>query len=109
MVRWKEGGRETCAAVHGLDNLLLSPGGPLDICTLCEVLHCEFNPHLGSQWLENKPTFTAINFNSRNRTTLFVTMPGEPLYNLGLEVRGDGLAMGFDDVFLYVGVWERWR
>jgi len=75
-------------------------GGPLDICTLCEVLKCDLNAHLGSSWLENKPRFTAINFSSGGKTTLFVTMPGEPLSELGKQVRGDGLALGFDDVFL---------
>jgi hypothetical protein len=81
---------------------LIATGGPIDICTLCEVLKCDLNPHLGSSWLENKPRFTAINFMTGGKSTLFVTMPGEPLSELGKQVRGDGLDLGFDDVFLYV-------
>ena len=36
------------------------PGGPLDICTLCRVLHCDVNAHLNSGWIEETPRFTAI-------------------------------------------------
>lgn len=78
----------------------LRPGGPLDICTLCEVLKCELNPHLGTAWLEDKPLFTAVGFQSNGVHTLFVTLPGEPLSELGSQVRADGLGLGFDDVFL---------
>ena len=32
----------------------------MDICALCEVLHCDINAHLNGGWLENEPRFTAI-------------------------------------------------
>ncbi|EGD78316.1 hypothetical protein PTSG_09383 [Salpingoeca rosetta] len=75
-------------------------GGPLDICTLCEVIHCDLNLHLGSSWIENAPRFTAIRFDVDGSKTLMVTMPGEPLSELGTEVRIDGVGLGFDRVLL---------
>ena len=35
-------------------------GGPLDICSICAVLHCDLNPHLNTAWLNENPRFTAI-------------------------------------------------
>lgn len=75
-------------------------GGFLDICTLCAAIHCELNPHLGSAWLENKPRFSALRINVNNKSTLMVTLPGEPLSELGFQVRSDSKALGFDNTIL---------
>eukprot|EP01100_Stratorugosa_tubuloviscum_P003848 TRINITY_DN1936_c0_g2_i1.p1 TRINITY_DN1936_c0_g2~~TRINITY_DN1936_c0_g2_i1.p1 ORF type:complete len:480 (-),score=253.66 TRINITY_DN1936_c0_g2_i1:80-1519(-) len=75
-------------------------GGPLDICSICEVIHCEFNPHLGSAWLEDKPRFTAFRLTINSKDAVFVTLPGEPLLELGWWVRNDTLDLGFDTTFL---------
>jgi len=75
-------------------------GGPLDICTLCEILQCDLNLHLDSAWVEQDPMFTAISFGVNGKNTLLVTLPGEPLVELGWQVRNDTQDMGFDDTFL---------
>jgi neutral ceramidase len=75
-------------------------GGPLDICTICEVLQCDLNLHLDSAWVEQNPLFTALAFEVNGKNTLLVTLPGEPLLELGWEVRNDTKDMGFDDTFL---------
>lgn len=75
-------------------------GGPLDICTLCEAIHCDLNLHLPSSWLEDDPLFTAVRFDANGKSSLMVTMPGEPLSELGNEVRADGTSLGFDHVLL---------
>ncbi|ELR11785.1 Ceramidase [Acanthamoeba castellanii str. Neff] len=98
-----------------------SSGGPLDICTICKVLQCDLNAHLGmfglcahidrsarslivrlsdSAWIENEPRFTAIRFDIGGRHILLVTLPGEPLYELGQQVYGDMAALGFDHTIL---------
>ena len=52
-------------------------------CTLCEFLHCDLNTHLGPSWIEQDPRFTAVRMtfpqNSTTKSTVFVTLPGEPL------------------------------
>lgn len=77
-----------------------SSGGPLDICTICKVLQCDLNAHLDSAWIENEPRFTAIRFGIGGRHILLVTLPGEPLYELGQQVYGDMAALGFDHTIL---------
>ena len=75
-------------------------GGPLDICTLCAVLRCDLNVHLGSAWLENKPRFTGIKLTFQNKNVVMVTMPGEALLELGWQIRNDTLKLGYDETFL---------
>ena len=66
-------------------------GGPLDVCSICEVLKCDLNPRLNSGWLNENPRFTAIRCRSLSHphvrhiarffnpvsgnSTLMVTMP----------------------------------
>ena len=75
-------------------------GGPLDVCTICEVLKCDVNAHLPGNWVENSPVFTAVRFDILGRTSVMVTMPGEPLLQLGWWVRNDTAALGFDTTLL---------
>jgi len=75
-------------------------GGPLDICTICEILRCDLNLHLDEAWLEQSPRFTALSMEIAGKTTLMVTLPGEPLVELGWQVYNDTLKMGFDNTFL---------
>jgi hypothetical protein len=86
--------------VSKLTGALFWQGGPLDICTLCQVLDCELNPSLDSNWLENMPRFTAVRFNGNGKNAVLATMPGEPLSQLGFEVRSDLKALGFDTALL---------
>jgi len=76
-------------------------GGPLDICTICSALNCALNEHLGSAWIENTPRFTAIRFQIGTVNTVIVTMPGEPLLELGWWVRNDTQKLGFDQTLLF--------
>jgi len=75
-------------------------GGPLDICSICTFLDCDANLHLPESWLEESPRFTAFRFTINTTDTAIVTMPGEPLVELGWWVRNDTIAMGFDLTFL---------
>jgi len=75
-------------------------GGPLDICTICAILRCDLNAHLGSAWLENKPRFTGVRLDYDNRSVIMVTMPGEALLELGWEIRNDTQKLGYDQTFL---------
>jgi len=75
-------------------------GGPLDICSICMVLRCDLNLHLDEAWLEQNPRFTAVSFEILGNHTLMVTLPGEPLVELGWQVYNDTLKMGFDNTFL---------
>jgi len=64
-------------------------GGPLDICTLCAILRCDLNVHMPESWIGHNPRFTAILFVINQVSTILVTLPGEPLLELGWEVRND--------------------
>lgn len=75
-------------------------GGPLDICSLCEVLRCDLNAHLPDSWVENNPRFTALRFDIMGESSVLVTMPGEPLLELGWWVRNATKALGFDNTIL---------
>lgn len=75
-------------------------GGPLDICTLCRLVGCSLNPPLGSAWLENTPRFTALKFVIGGTSTVLVTMPGEPLLELGWWVRNDTLDAGYQQTLV---------
>jgi len=75
-------------------------GGTMDICTICRILDCDLNLQLNEAWIEQNPRFTAFAFNVKGKNTLMVTLPGEPLVELGWEVYNDTLKMGFDQTFL---------
>jgi hypothetical protein len=75
-------------------------GGPLDICSLCLVLKCDLPIALGESWVEQNPRFTAVSFEIQGKKSIMVTMPGEPLIELGWIVRNDTAALGFDNTFL---------
>eukprot|EP01096_Ripella_sp_DP13-Kostka_P006594 TRINITY_DN2379_c0_g1_i3.p1 TRINITY_DN2379_c0_g1~~TRINITY_DN2379_c0_g1_i3.p1 ORF type:complete len:373 (+),score=148.20 TRINITY_DN2379_c0_g1_i3:570-1688(+) len=75
-------------------------GGPLDVCTLCSILKCVDNAQMPSSWIEDNPVFGAFRVRIDNTQTLFVSMPGEPLVELGNQVRRDSKSLGFDNTFL---------
>jgi len=75
-------------------------GGPLDICSLCSLLRCDWNLHMYSNWVENNPRFSAFRLQIDGKENIIVSMPGEPLLNLGWWVRNDTKDMGFDNTFL---------
>lgn len=76
-------------------------GGELDICTICRVLDCDLNLHLDNSWVEENPRFSAVRLNVYGKNFVLATMPGEPLYELGLMVKADAAQMGFDDIFIF--------
>jgi hypothetical protein len=51
---------------------------------------------LDSSWLENEFRFQAI----RIGKTLLSSVPGEPIYDIGLIIRDNGVDMGYDNVFI---------
>lgn len=48
-------------------------------------------------WCENTFRFTAI----RLDRAVIASVPGEPIHDLGLEIKGDGLALGYDQTFVF--------
>ena len=58
-------------------------GGPIDICSLCTLLHCDANVHLGSSWVAESARFSAFRFNINNKNTAIVSIPGEAIVALG--------------------------
>ena len=75
-------------------------GGFLDICTVCEVIHCDLNAHLNAAWIGNEPYFTGFRFDVGGKHWVMATMPGEPLLQLGWWTRNDSLAAGFDGMII---------
>ncbi len=55
-----------------------------------------FKIPLNNSWVENRFRFSAI----RIGKTLLVSVPGEPISLLGYRIRSDGIAMGYDNVFV---------
>jgi len=78
-----------------------STGGPIDICSLCAVLHCDLNAHFGASWIEDKPRFTSFLFEIEAEPTLLVTVPGEALVELGWQIRNDTLNLNYQRTFLF--------
>jgi len=76
-------------------------GGPINICSICAFLNCDLNLHLGSSWIENQPRFTAIRFTLNGKNNVIVSIPGEALHDLGIEIRTDTTKLGFDKTFLF--------
>eukprot|EP00163_Fabomonas_tropica_P015439 TRINITY_DN28234_c0_g1_i1.p1 TRINITY_DN28234_c0_g1~~TRINITY_DN28234_c0_g1_i1.p1 ORF type:complete len:506 (+),score=121.43 TRINITY_DN28234_c0_g1_i1:33-1520(+) len=75
-------------------------GGFLDICSICAILRCDLNAHLPSSWIEENPRFTALRIDSGGKKWAMVTVPGEPLVELGWQIRNDSLALGYDYTLL---------
>jgi hypothetical protein len=82
-----------------LDNC--TRGGPLDICSFCEVMRCDANIHLNSGWVENYPLFNAFRFLINGKNTVAVSIPGEALVELGWEIRNDTLKLGYENTMLF--------
>jgi len=76
-------------------------GGPFDICSLCEKLDCTMDLRGGYAFVEEQPRFTAVRFNISGVNTLFVSIPGEAIVELGWQIRNDSLDLGFDQTFLF--------
>jgi hypothetical protein len=69
-------------------------GGFLDICGVCKFLDCDLNLHLGPEWLQEEPRFTAIKMKVGTTTFGMVTIPGEAIQELGFQIRSDIIAAG---------------
>ena len=70
-------------------------GGFLDICGLCNFLDCKLNLHLGPEWLQEQPRFTAIKMKIGGTSYGMVTIPGEAIQELGFQIRSDISAAGY--------------
>ena len=69
-------------------------GGFLDICGICKFLDCDLNLHLGPEWLQEEPRFTAIKMKVAGTKFGMVTIPGEAIQELGFQIRSDIIAAG---------------
>jgi hypothetical protein len=69
-------------------------GGFLDICGVCKFLDCDLNLHLGPEWLQEEPRFTAVKMKVGTTTFGMVTIPGEAIQELGFQIRSDIIAAG---------------
>jgi hypothetical protein len=69
-------------------------GGFLDICGICKFLDCDLNLHLGPEWLQEQPRFTAIKMKVNGTKFGMVTIPGEAIQELGFQIRSDIIAAG---------------
>lgn len=78
-----------------------SQGGFLDICGICRWLDCDLNLHLDSSWVENDPKFSAVRLTVNGVHNLIVTVPGEPIVELGTWIRNDTLPLGFNNVHVF--------
>jgi hypothetical protein len=77
-----------------------SKGGPIDICTICRVLDCDANIHLGSGWVENSFRFSAMRFDIAGDKWALATLPGEPLLQMGWWTRNATRDMGYKGMVL---------
>lgn len=75
-------------------------GGPFDICSICAIVGCDLNLRGGQAWVEELPRFTSFRFDINGQKTLFTTIPGEAIVELGWQIRNDSLSLGFDNTFL---------
>jgi hypothetical protein len=78
-----------------------SEGGILDICGICRYLDCDLNLHLDSSWVENDPKFSAVRLTVNGAHHLIVTVPGEPIVELGTWIRNETLPLGFNNVLVF--------
>ena len=58
------------------------------------------NAHMPQTWITNKPQFTAFEIAFAAKKSVFGTMPGEPLLQLGWWFRNETIKMGWDTTFL---------
>jgi len=77
-----------------------SHGGPIDICSICEILHCEEDLALYSGWIETVPKFTALSIEIASKRAVIATLPGEPLLELGWWIRNDTEKLAVDYTFI---------
>jgi len=89
---------ETNLTLARVDNC--TKGGPLDICTICDILDCDLNIEAGSGWLEDMPFFSAFSFLINGKNTVVVSIPGEALVELGNDIRADMARLGFNQTVL---------
>ncbi len=73
------------------------------ICLLCETkfLHCHADVQLDHKWVETTPKFTGIRIKLNGVNYGIVTAPGEPIQELGRQIKTDGKSLGFDQVLLF--------
>lgn len=76
-------------------------GGFLDICGICRWLDCDLNLHLDSSWVENDPKFSAVRLTVNGVHNLIVTVPGEPIVELGTWIRNETQPLGFNNVHVF--------
>eukprot|EP00211_Chloroparvula_japonica_P002877 CAMPEP_0119124318 /NCGR_PEP_ID=MMETSP1310-20130426/3980_1 /TAXON_ID=464262 /ORGANISM="Genus nov. species nov., Strain RCC2339" /LENGTH=456 /DNA_ID=CAMNT_0007114257 /DNA_START=195 /DNA_END=1565 /DNA_ORIENTATION=+ len=78
-------------------------GGPHNACTICTVLNpdwCTLNLPGGEGWTEEVLRFTGFRLSFSDKEVGVVTVPGEPLFSLGQQIRADNQELGFKELFL---------
>lgn len=83
--------RGAVAAASSTVRTALSAG--INLCTVFK--HLSLNVHLGDGWVECNPRFSSLIMSVAGERFLLVSAPGEPLTQLGREVRSDAEALGF--------------
>ncbi len=77
-------------------------GGFLDMCTVCRLLRCDLNARFNGGWLPTLAKYSSVRLDIGvpAKSVAFVTLPGEPLLELGWIVRNTTQALGFNLTFL---------
>jgi neutral ceramidase len=85
------------AAIDFSLNRAFGSYSPLNYVQVMQALgwNPSFKIKLNSDWFENVFRFQAIRFND----TVIVSLPGEAIHQLGLEIKSDGKLLGFDKVY----------
>jgi hypothetical protein len=73
-------------------------GGEIDVLVFLDAYDIDIGTTvtLSSSWVENELHFQAI----RIGKTLLSSVPGEPIYDVGSDIRTDALGMGYEKVFI---------
>jgi len=76
-------------------------GGPMNICSICEVLKCVVDLQLNGSWVENTPRFAGLRINVDNRVLGVASVPGEALSELGTWIKTAGKELGYTDTLIF--------
>ncbi len=73
------------------------------ICVLCEnkFFECSEDVQLDNRWVEDQLKFTSVSLSLGNQKYAIVTAPGEPIQELGKQIKADGVAKGYNHVLLF--------
>ena len=75
-------------------------GGPLDICTICDILNCDVDVALGPGWIESKAVFGGYSMQIKGKFYGILTVPAEMIYTFGQSLKPQFQKLGFEDVMI---------